>query len=374
MKIKVLLLIIISSLFTSCLYNDFEPSEWAVDPQLDFSKSVVLFNSAVSQDSVVVFTNYQELQISSSEDWCKVNIDYTSSMIKINADPNFNSEQRSAIITVLVSKGNKELSKNISVVQMGGVWEIVGDFNVYWAYSPSPSQKNVLENLLQNMIYVQGGGFLMGNTDDAIVDSATPHHVNLKSYYIGKFEITQEQFRAIMGYNPSEIRGEQLPVYGISWAEAMDFVTRFATLTNLKVSLPTEAQWEYAALGGKDSRGYRYSGSNDYSQVAVIATDENEMRPSDVGAKMSNELGIYDMSGNVAEYCSDWFQPNYVDANRDNPSGPVTGTFKCVRGGSFSDITTIAQLKCTNRFSWSKGINKITPFTGFRIVIEDEKK
>lgn len=367
------LFLIISSLFlltlSGCLNTDFQPDEWALDPELDFSNSTMIFNSALSTDSVSVFTNYSTFDAVSSASWCTVTTKPESSSINVNVEPNFDVSQRYAVITITISRGNKTLSKDISVVQMGGAWETVGIFNVYWGYEVSPTQRDAVIGLLNNMVYVNGGSFVMGNTSEDIVDSATPHDVNLSSYSIGKYEITQKEWLAIMGTDPAEFKGDNLPVYNISWSEALDFVTRLSKLTNLKVTLPTEAQWEFAAAGGNKNHGYQYSGSDDYSSVAVL--NENQ-EPSAVGSKQSNELGLYDMSGNVSEYCSDWFEVRYEDPEKIDPTGPLSGTFKCVRGGNVSHASSLYYLRVTNRNQWSSSINNITSLTGLRIVIADE--
>ena len=209
----------------------------------------------------------------------------------------------------------------------------------------------------------------MGNTDSPIVDSTHPHDVFLSPYYIGKYEVTQQQWRAIMGTNPSTSKGDMNPIYNISWAEAFEFTTRLSELTNLNITLPTEAQWEYAALGGGISNGYRYAGSDDYTEVSVFGEGISE--PLCIGTKKCNELGIFDMSGNVSEYCYDWFEPDFEDSKTTDPDGPHSGTFKCVRGGHVNDA--VYRLGIVNRHH-SSSINNVTHNTGFRIVIINEKK
>lgn len=357
-------------LLAGCLNTDFNPDEWALDPELDFSKSTIVFNSSSSVDSVSVFTNYTMFSAQSSQDWCRVSIDNERAFLIIEADPNINTSQRSSEITITINRGNKRLSKTISVVQMGGIWEAIGDFNVYWGYVVSESQKEAVNELLTNMVHVVGGEYIMGNTADVIVDVTQPHSVSLSSFHIGKYEITQKQWRAIMGTNPSVNKNINVPVYNISWAEALEFCGRLSTLTNLNVKLPTEAQWEFAASGGNKSRGYLYSGSDDYKEVAQYGNNGYIQEPTDVGLLKCNELGICDMSGNVAEYCSDWFYPTFEDLNLQNPQGPQSGVSKCVRGGHINSSSSY-YLHTTNRFAWSNGINHITSYTGFRIVIDE---
>lgn len=368
-KIKIpFVSLILVLLLSSCLNEEFEPTKWALEPELDFSKSTVMFNSNSNNDTVAIFTNYQNIEVKSSEEWCKVSLNKENSCLNLVVSPNLDVAQRTALIEVAISRGNKYLSKNISIVQMGGLWETSGDFSLYWSYQISDSQKEIILNLLSEMIFVEGGEFIMGNTDETIVDAAKSHSVRLSPFYLGKFEITQKQWRAIMANNPSEYKTENMPVYNISWYEAIEFVTRLSELTNLNVGLPTEAQWEFAALGGNESKGFVYSGSDDLNSVAVVNQDGRNT-PATVGTKIPNELGFYDMSGNVAEYCSDWFELYFVDESKIDPSGPLTGTFKCIRGGTCADIDNLYKLRVTNRFQWSDGLNNPSGLTGFRIVI-----
>lgn len=363
--------IILLILFSGCLNEDFQPDEWALEPELEFSKSTVVFNSSSSVDSVDIFTNYADYSAVSNNEWCRVSVDRDRSIVIIDAEPNFDTSQRSSEITITISRGNRTLSKNISVVQMGGIWETIGDFNVYWGYAVSESQEEAIKELLINMVYVDGGEFVMGNTNDLIVDSAHPHNVSLSSFHIGKYEITQKQWRAVMGMNPSIARGVDVPVYNISWAEALEFCTRLSKLIHLNVTLPTEAQWEFAAKGGNKSRGYIYSGSDDYHEVAQYNNEtEGVQQPTNIGLLQCNEMGLYDMSGNVAEYCSDWFELDFEDSNPVNPQGPLAGSFKCIRGGH-ANTPHPYYLRITNRLYWSNSINKITPYTGLRIVVNE---
>ncbi len=370
-KFAIIMTQLISLFMSSCTLDDFNPDEWAVDPELSFSKNGVIFNSTIGATSVSVFTNYQSFDVVSSTDWCVVDIDNVKSEIKISVEPNFDINQRSANISVTVSRGTKTLSKDIAVVQNGGVWETVGGFNVYWGYEISETQKNEISSLLESMVYVEGGIFEMGHNCTDITDAAKSHNVELSSFYVGKYEVTQSQWLSLMASNPSVFKDSNNPIENISWNDAFEFISRLSTLTNLRISLPTEAQWEYAASGGSRSQGYIYAGSDDYQDVAVVY-DNNTliMKPNNVGSKGSNELGLYDMSGNVAEYCSDWYETDWVDNQTKDPQGPSTGYFKAVRGGAYSNELGLMSCRIVNRFQWSNSVNKITPNTGFRIVIQ----
>ena len=183
------------------------------------------------------------------------------------------------------------------------------------------------------MILVEGGTFAMGS-NDGDSDEQTVHTVTLDSYYIGETEITQAQWRAIMGTNPSLYTGDNRPVENVSWENAQEFCNKLSELTGKRYILPTEAQWEYAARGGNKSKGYTYSGSNSISEVAVYDTSSH----SNVKSKLPNELGIYDMSGNVLEWCSDWYESSYSFyryAYTTNPQGSISGSRRVLRGGSW---------------------------------------
>ena len=181
------------------------------------------------------------------------------------------------------------------------------------------------------MIYVEGGTFAMGS-NDGYNNGRPVHNVTLDSYYIGETEITQAQWRAIMGTNPSKYSGDNRPVEKVSWKDAQAFCKKLSELTGKRYVLTTEAQWEYAARGGNKSKRYTYSGSNSVSEVAVYDTSSH----SNVKSKKPNELGIYDMSGNVWEWCSDWYD-DYSSSPQTNPQGPSSGDHRVLRGGSWNN-------------------------------------
>lgn len=181
------------------------------------------------------------------------------------------------------------------------------------------------------MIYVEGGTFTMGDIND---NDNPAHKVSLSNYHIGETEVTQSVWKAVMGYNNSIYKGDNLPVENISWYEAQEFCEKLSNLTGKSYSLPTEAQWEYAAKGGKHSRGYKFSGSNNHLDVAWMGEEEELENTFPVATKKTNELGVYDMSGNVWEWCYDW-QDKYSKKTQTNPIGILNGEFKVLRGGSF---------------------------------------
>ena len=187
------------------------------------------------------------------------------------------------------------------------------------------------------MVYVEGGTFDMGATSEQGSDAydweKPVHRVTLSGYYIGKCEVTQELWEAVMGGNPSEFIGAQKPVESVSWYDCQEFVSRLNSLTGRTFRLPTEAEWEYAARGGNKSRHYKYSGSDNIGNVAWHAGNSGSSTHA-VGTKTANELGIYDMSGNVYEWCSDWYG-DYSAGTQTNPQGPSSGSIRVLRGGGW---------------------------------------
>ena len=193
-----------------------------------------------------------------------------------------------------------------------------------------------LNKLINNMVYVSGGTFTMGATSEqgseAYDNEKTTHSVTLSSYYICKYEVTQALWQAVMGSNPSYFEGDNLPVENVSWNDCQTFINRLNSYTGSNFRLPTEAEWEFAARGGNYSRHYKYSGSNDIDDVAWY-TDNSGYRNHPVGTKQANELGLYDMSGNVWEWCSDWYG-SYSSYSQTDPTGPNSGSSRVYRGGS----------------------------------------
>ena len=192
-------------------------------------------------------------------------------------------------------------------------------------------------NVRFEMVRVEGGTFTMGATaeqgSDAYSDEKPTHQVTLSSYSIGKTEVTQALWQAVMGSNPSYFKGSNLPVEEVSWEDCQTFIRKLNALTGKTFRLPTEAEWEYAARGGNKSRGYKYSGSNTLSNVAWY-DDNSADKTHPVATKASNELGIYDMTGNVWEWCSDWYG-SYSSSSQYNPTGSNTGSNRVLRGGSW---------------------------------------
>lgn len=188
-----------------------------------------------------------------------------------------------------------------------------------------------------DMVKVEAGTFMMGATSEmqnSWDDEKPVHQVTLTNdYYIGKYEVTQALWQAVMGSNPSEFKGNNLPVEQVSIKDSQKFISKLNKITGRRFRLPTEAEWEYAARGGKNSRGYQYSGSNKISDVAWYdGNSGSETHP--VGTKQANELELYDMSGNVYELCQDR-KGSYSNSSQTNPTGPTSGIGFVCRGGSW---------------------------------------
>ena len=222
-----------------------------------------------------------------------------------------------------------------------------------------------------DMSFVKGGTFKMGSdAPDAEADERPVHEVTLSDYYIGQTEVTQHLWKKVMGdeNNPSATKGNNLPVTNITWDEAQTFVERLSELTGMRFRLPTEAEWEYAARGGQKSKGYTYAGSNDIDEVGWYNGNSSNKTHS-VAQKQPNELGIYDMTGNVWEYCSDWHMPYSAQA-QTNPTGAATGEKPVLRGGCYHyDSKNCTN---TNRHSYYTP-DKGGASTGLRIVLEVDK-
>ena len=194
-----------------------------------------------------------------------------------------------------------------------------------------------------DMVKVEAGTFMMGATSEMQNpwDHEKPvHQVTLTNdYYMGKYEVTQALWQAVMGSNPSYFKGDNLPVEEVSWDDCQKFISKLNSMTGRKFRLPTEAEWEYAARGGKKSRGCQYSGSSNISDVAWYGENSgSKTHPfgmtHPVCMKQGNELGIYDMSGNVSEWCQDWYG-SYVSLPQTNPTGANSGSYRVCRGGSW---------------------------------------
>jgi formylglycine-generating enzyme required for sulfatase activity len=183
------------------------------------------------------------------------------------------------------------------------------------------------------MISVEGGTFSMGcSTNNCNLFEIPAHQVTVKSFKIGKYLVTEKLWNTVMGENINPV-SKEFPMYHISWYDVQIFIKKLNEITGKKYRLPTEAEWEFAARGGNKSQNFTYSGSEDIDEVAWYSENSN-YTPHPVGLKKQNELGIYDMSGNMWEWCNDW-AAFYTDEAQNNPTGPSAGDTKIARGGSY---------------------------------------
>lgn len=230
------------------------------------------------------------------------------------------------------------------------------------------------KNFSYPLIEVEGGTFTMGATreqgDDVYDDEKTVHKVTLSTYYMGKTAVPQWLWKAVTGSNPSHWQGDNLPVEQVSWDDCWDFINKLNNITGQHFAFPTEAQWEFAARGGNKSNGYKYSGNNDIDKVAWYG-DNSGGQTHEVGIKLANELGLYDMSGNLWEWCGDW-KGSYRTKSVIDPIGPISGSIRVIRGGCWKNYA--GRCRVAYRSGSSPGIRNTE--LGLRLALyslKDEK-
>ena len=267
---------------------------------------------------------------------------------------------------IKAERNGKTVSKNIEVSQVethGRVSSI--DKCELTFFGP---QTITVKGVSFTMVAVEGGTFQMGATSeqgsDTDSDEKPVHSVTLSDYYIGETEVTQELWTDVMGSNPSYFSGNpQRPVEQVSWNDCQEFIKKLNQLTGKNFRLPTEAEWEYAARGGNKSKGNKYSGSNTIDDVACYDGNSGA-KTHDVKTKQANELGIYDMSGNVWEWCQDRYG-GYSSSSQTNPTGPTSGSRRVVRGGSWN--YRVSGSRVSNRNGNYPGRRSFN--NGFRLVL-----
>lgn len=198
-------------------------------------------------------------------------------------------------------------------------------------------------NISFAMVSIMGGTFDLGATPEqglyAAFDEKPSIQVSVSSFYLAEIPVIQALWSAIMGDNPSHFKGDNLPVERVSWEDCQEFIKRLSIQTGIRFRLPTEAEWEYAARVGQYSKHNKYAGANDDAKSDYIWLKENSQSQShEVKTKLPNELELYDMCGNISEWCSDWYFNSYANnGERVNPKGPASGVAKVYRGGSWDD-------------------------------------
>lgn len=277
------------------------------------------------------------------------------------------------LIAYLSKEGEPEKSATVGSDETQYDGDKTTKLKAHLSNNATSTQRQEIEKLLGSMVYVEGGTFLMGaqstapnapNYDsEAFVGESPVHRVTVSSFYMSKYEVTQGLWEAVMGTNPSKFKGDNLPVDSVSWYDCQDFIAKLNKLTGKEFRLPTEAEWEYAARGGNKSRGYKYSGSNTIGVVAwYIGNYSDKTHP--VGSKQPNELGLYDMSGNVWEWCQDRYRP-YSFSSQTDPTGPSSGSYRVHRGGCW--FSSAQGCRVSNRFGSAPG-DRGDADHGFRLV------
>jgi len=230
---------------------------------------------------------------------------------------------------------------NVAKILLGVYSSNMSNSGSLYGFSANNGQDYIenVYNINMKMIWVEGGDFMMGCTSeqgDCYANEKPIRRVMVDGFYIGMLEVTQLQWTIIMGINPSKRKGEDFPVENITWEEAMEFCRKLSKKTGRKYSLPTEAQWEYAARGGKNTEGTKYAGSNNIEEIAWIGNNSNQGTHK-CGTKKANELGIFDMTGNVWEWCRDWYSDSYDLYDTNNPTGArdSNGYERVCRGGDY---------------------------------------
>ena len=255
-----------------------------------------------------------------------------------------------------------DVGKNISAGEKQITWKVLGEQE----YLVGDKMKfkviaNNRKSFEPEMVFVEGGIFEMGVGD---VFGKTIHSLDLRPFYIGKYEVTQAQWKEVMGSNPSNFKScDECPAENVSWNDVQDFIRELNTQTSKNYRLPTEAEWEYAAKGGRESKGYKHSGNNDL--LAVAWCEENSIGMThQVGTKQPNELGLFDMSGNVWEWCSNGYE-SYNCYSDTNPSG---SNWRVLCGGGWMNTEILSRPSSRDV---AKPDNRGWDF-GFRLVLTFE--
>ncbi|MBR5725813.1 MAG: SUMF1/EgtB/PvdO family nonheme iron enzyme [Muribaculaceae bacterium] len=296
----------------------------------------------------------------------------------VNNDSEVNIADVNAVIDIILS-GGSDLSGDVNgdgEVNIADVNEVINIILGGTIPNPPETEAITVNGVSFNMVKVEGGTFTMGANDndtEADYDERPAHQVTLSSFSIGQTEVTQALWQAVMADNPSSFSSRNgysdnlnLPVENVSWDDCQAFITEMILLTGKTFRLPTEAEWEYAARGGNMSKGYQYAGSNNIDEVAWYNNTGDNIgdHTHDVATKTPNELGLYDMSGNVEEMCQDWYG-EYSDEAQTNPTGPEWGYVHVIRGGNWNKGSNRCRVSCRNGIDPSIKTNTV----GLRVIL-----
>ena len=291
----------------------------------------------------------------------------------VNSDFSVDVADIAAVIDVMAT-GDVNLNADVNKDNTVDVADIATIIDIMAGKDSSSGETKTynVNGVTFTMIGVEGGTFQMGSDDsDAYGKEKPVHQVTLSSFSIGQTEVTQELWEAVMGSNPSNFKGPKRPVETVSWNDCQIFITMLNTLTGQQFRLPTEAEWEFAARGGNKSQGYKYSGSNIIGDVAWYWDNIPSQTEGDTGygtqpvaTKQANELGIYDMSGNVYEWCNDWFGHYSSDA-QTNPTGPTSDIHRVYRGGGYHTNASDCRVSSRDFYTPFSPLN----FLGLRLAL-----
>ena len=314
-----------------------------------------------------------------------VEVGETECVTMKNVNGNYEAYPEDASLVTCDVRGNKIFVTGVKsgetvihVTETGTNKQYIISVKVYGGIPDIPVEDETftVNGVTFKMIAVEGGSFMMGSpdddpdADDEEAEGERPRHkVTLDSFSIGQTEVTQALWKAVMGSNPSDHQGSDYPVEKVSWDDCQEFIAKLNNLTGRTFRLPTEAEWEYAARGGKYSQGYKYAGSDDFEEVAWCYNNYNyNGYTHPVATKKPNELGLYDMSGNVFELCQDWYDEHYYQVSPQyNPMGPSSGTRRVSRGGMYR----ANQFYCRVTFRESENISRGSNHFGLRLVLSD---
>ena len=355
--------------------GELTPGTYLVEARKDgFRSSTKTVTLAKQQTESITLPALQQIFGSMMVDYEPVDADVYLDNTLIGKSPNVFNNLATGKHTIKISKDGYSDYTGSVTIQDNQQASVSGSLTKNSVVSSSPSSTSgtlvpiTVNGVTFNMIKVDGGTFTMGATSEQKNpdnDEKPTHQVTLSSYYIGETEVTQALWKAVMGNNPSWFKGDNLPVENVSWEDCQTFIGKLNGLTGKSFRLPTEAEWEYAARGGNRSNHTQYSGGSMIDDVAWYDGNSGSKTHS-VKTKKPNELGLYDMSGNVLELCQDWYG-SYGSNAQTNPTGPSSGSYRVYRGGSW--LRTVWYCRSSSRDSIPSGYRNID--CGLRLALSE---